>query len=120
VEDAEPLRCLAQEFLSDSGYTVLEASNGKEALEIVRQTAARMHLLVTDLVIPGISGRQLAEEMTLLDPMLAVLYMSGYSGDRVIPSGVLAEGVAFLEKPFSREGLLRKVRLLLDAASLPA
>lgn len=116
VEDAEPLRCLARDFLTDSGYTVLEAGDGKEALELARQAAERIHLLVTDLVMPGIGGRQLAKEMILLDPTLAVLFMSGYSNDRVGPSGVLLEGAAFLEKPFTREGLLRKVRQLLDSA----
>jgi PAS domain S-box-containing protein len=118
VEDAEPLRCLTREFLTGCGYTVLEAANGREALEMVRQASARIHLLVTDLVMPGISGRLLAEELTARDPHLAVLYMSGYSNDRVMPSGVLTDGAAFLEKPFSREALLRKVRQLLDHTSV--
>jgi len=120
VEDAEPLRFLAREFLTGCGYTVLEAANGTEALEMGRRTAERIHLLVTDLVMPGISGRQLAEELTARDPRLAVLYMSGYSNDRLMPSGVLTDGAAFLEKPFSREALLRKVRRLLDDAAVTA
>jgi PAS domain S-box-containing protein len=115
VEDAEPLRTLTREFLTGCGYTVLEAIDGREALELVRDCSTPIHLLVTDLVMPGISGRQLAEELTARDPHLAVLYMSGYSNDRVMPSGVLTAGAAFLEKPFSREALLRKVRQLLDA-----
>ena len=118
VEDAEPLRTLTKEFLTDSGYTVLEAANGKEALQIARTAPTRIQLLITDLVMPGIGGRQLAEQLTALDPTLPVLYMSGYSNDRVVQAGGLAEGVVLLEKPFSREGLLRKVRQLLDEAAV--
>jgi len=120
VEDAEPLRCLTREFLSDCGYTVLEASNGREALELYQQSNDRIHLLITDLVMPGMGGRQLAEELTRLDPTLAVLYMSGYSSDRSIPPSAAGEEVAYLEKPFSRENLLRKVRQLLDASLVAA
>ena len=118
VEDAEPLRTLTKEFLTDSGYTVLEAANGKEALQIARRASTRIHLLVTDLVMPGIGGRQLAEQLTALDQRTAVLYMSGYSNDRVVQSGALAEGVVLLEKPFSRDSLLRRVRHLLDEAAV--
>jgi len=120
VEDAEPLRTLTTEFLTDSGYTVLEAANGKEALQIVRRASTRIHLLVTDLIMPGIGGRQLAEQLTALIPSLPVLYMSGYSNDRVVKSGALADGVVLLEKPFSRDSLLRKVRQLLDDAAVTA
>ncbi len=120
VEDAEPLRCLTREFLSDCGYKVLEASNGKEALQIYRSSSERIHLLITDLVMPGMSGRQLAEELTLIDPALAVLYMSGYSSDRTVLPGVTSDVASYLEKPFSRESMLRKVRQLLDAATVPA
>ena len=119
VEDAEPLRCLIREFLSDCGYTVLEASDGKEALEMFRQSSSRIHLLITDLVMPGISGRQLAEELTALDPTLCVLYMSGYSSDRSIVPGATTEEAAFLEKPFTRDSLLRTARQLLDSAVVP-
>ena len=119
VEDAEPLRSLVRAFLTDSGYTVLEAADGREALESARQCETRIHLLLTDLVMPGISGRQLAAEMIRLDPSLAVLYMSGYSNDRVVSSDADGEGVAYLEKPFSREALLRKVREVLEAAAVP-
>jgi PAS domain S-box-containing protein len=120
VEDAEPLRTLTKEFLTDSGYTVLEAANGKEALQIARRASSRIHLLLTDLVMPGIGGRQLADQLTALDPTMAVLYMSGYSNERVVLSGALAEGVVLLEKPFSRESLLRRVRQLLDESQVSA
>ena len=120
AEDAEPLRDLTREFLSDSGYTVLEASNGKEALEIFRSTRDRIHLLITDLVMPGIGGRQLAEDLSTIDPNLAVIYMSGYSSDRSGPPGVANGEAAYLEKPFSKESLLRKVRELLDRSLVAA
>jgi PAS domain S-box-containing protein len=117
VEDAEPLRVLAREFLAGSGYTVLEARNGKEALQIAGHTESRIHLLLTDVVMPEIGGRQLAEQLRERDPQMAVLYMSGYPNDRMIQSGVPGSGVVLLEKPFTRELLLRKVRECLDSTA---
>jgi PAS domain S-box-containing protein len=116
VEDAEPLRALAREFLSGSGYTVLEAANGKEALQIARRTESRIHLLLTDVIMPEIGGRQLAEQLRERDSRMAVLYMTGYSNDRMIQTGLPESGMALLEKPFTRELLLRKVRESLDTA----
>jgi len=115
VEDAEPLRVLAREFLTGSGYTVLEARNGRDALNIASRSEERIHLLLTDVVMPEIGGRQLAELLKEQNPELVVMFMSGYPNDRMIQHGVLEEGVTLLEKPFTRELLLRKVRESLDA-----
>jgi len=117
VEDAEPLRLLAREFLTGSGYTVLEARNGKEALRIALRSESRIHLLLTDVVMPEIGGRQLAEQLREHDASLAVIYMSGYPNDRMLQSGILEDGVVLLEKPFTRELLLRKIRESLDVSA---
>jgi PAS domain S-box-containing protein len=114
VEDAEPLRILAKEFLKDSGYKVLEAGNGNRAIQIARNSPGRIHLLLTDVVMPGMGGEQLAEQLLRIRPEMRVLYMSGYPNDGIVRSGVLATGVALLEKPFTREILSRRVRQVLD------
>jgi PAS domain S-box-containing protein len=114
VENAEPLRALAKEFLKNSGYAVLDAENGKEALRIASAFGGPIQLLLTDVIMPGMGGKQLAEQLTSLRPGTKVLYMSGYPNDGIVQSGILATGVVFLEKPFTREILLRKVRQVLD------
>jgi CheY-like chemotaxis protein len=114
VEDAEPLRILAKEFLKDSGYKVLEAGNGSGAIQIARNSPGPIHLLLTDVVMPGMGGEQLAEQLLRIRPEMKVLYMSGYPNDGIVRSGVLTTGVALLEKPFTREILSRRVRQVLD------
>jgi two-component system cell cycle sensor histidine kinase/response regulator CckA len=114
VEDDASLRALAVHVLESCGYTVSEASDGKVALEISRQPNSHIHLLLTDVVMPGISGRVLAEQLLAQFPHLKVLYMSGYTGQTIGAHGVLAEGSHFLPKPFTREALARKVREVLD------
>ncbi len=114
VEDDASLRALAVHVLESCGYTVFEASDGKVALEISRQPNSHIHLLLTDVVMPGISGRVLAEQLLAQFPHLKVLYMSGYTGQTIGAHGVLAEGSHFLPKPFTREALARKVREVLD------
>jgi two-component system, cell cycle sensor histidine kinase and response regulator CckA len=116
VEDAEPVRALAKEFLTESGYSVLEACDGKEAILLARETKTPIHLLLTDVVMPRMGGRQLAEQLARLHPAIKVLYMSGYPNDGIVRSGVLAGGVAFLQKPFTRELFLLRVREVLDHA----
>jgi CheY-like chemotaxis protein len=101
-------------MLESCGYRVLEASSGAAALEISRQQNVHIHLLLTDVVMPGMSGRVLAEQIIAQSPHLVVLYMSGYTGQTVGAHGVLAEGSYFLPKPFTREALARKVRDVLD------
>jgi signal transduction histidine kinase/ActR/RegA family two-component response regulator len=119
VENAEPLRALAKEFLKNSGYAVLDAENGKEALRIASAFGGPIHLLLTDVIMPGMGGKQLAAQLTSLRPATKVLYMSGYPNDGIVQSGILATGVVFLEKPFTREILLRKVRQVLDEMPQP-
>ena len=118
VEDAEPLRALAKEFLLDAGYTVLEAPNGTHALQIVREFDRPIHLLLTDVIMPGMCGKDLADEVTRLRPDTKVLFISGYPNDAITQAGILVSGISLLEKPFSRESLWRKVRQVLSATSL--
>jgi CheY-like chemotaxis protein len=115
VEDEDTVRMLAQNTLQSYGYNVLESRNGEEALEICARFPDVIHLLVTDVVMPKMSGRQLAEVLLEARPGLKVLYLSGYTDDAVIRHGVLNSGAAFLQKPFSPITLGRKVREVLDA-----
>jgi PAS domain S-box-containing protein len=114
VEDETALRVLAVHLLESCGYTVLEASNGEQAVELSRKQDREIHLLLTDVVMPGMSGRMLADELVKQRPQLRVVYTSGYTGQTVGAHGVLAEGSHFLPKPFTREALARKVREALD------
>lgn len=118
VENAEPLRALAKEFLKSNGYAVLEADSGKEALRIAGAFSGPIELLLTDVIMPGMGGKQLAEQLTGVRPATKVLYMSGYPDDAIVQSGILGTGMVFLEKPFTREKLLRKVRQILDELPL--
>jgi len=121
VEDAQRVRAVVREILEMSGYTVLEARHGAEAVEIANRHAGPVHLLVTDVVMPQMSGRELAQRLATLRPDLKVLYMSGYTDDAIVRHGVLASGIAFLSKPFTPDALALKVRELLDGvADAPA
>ena len=115
VEDAEPLRLLAQLFLKENGYRVLSAANGAEAEQIAAQSPSPIDLLLTDVVMPGINGRVLAERLALRNPAMKVLYISGYTDSFIAGHGVLEEGVHLLHKPFTEEALMHKIRELLDA-----
>jgi PAS domain S-box-containing protein len=115
VEDAEPLRKLAHMFLKGNGYEVLTAVDGSDAQRVAAQSARGIHLLLTDVVMPGINGRVLAERLAPSHPDMKVLYMSGYTDSFIAGHGVLEEGIHLLHKPFTEEALLRKVRELLDA-----
>ncbi|HXG10727.1 MAG TPA: response regulator [Gemmataceae bacterium] len=114
VEDEEGVRTLGRIALQSHGYTVLEARTGEEALAVARQHQAPLDLLVTDVVMPKMGGRQLAALLTAAQPTLRVLYLSGYTDDAVFRHGVLPAGVAFLQKPFTPTTLARKVREVLD------
>jgi signal transduction histidine kinase/ActR/RegA family two-component response regulator len=122
VEDEEGVRELARDILRASGYTVLEARNGPEALLLCERHQGPLDMLLTDVVMPRMSGRELAERLAPLRPDLSVLYMSGYTDDAVIRHGVLGAGTAFLQKPFTPAALVLRVRETLDltAASHPA
>jgi signal transduction histidine kinase/CheY-like chemotaxis protein len=118
VEDAEPLRKLAQSILSQHGYKILSAEHGEAALALTAQLRDPIHLLLTDVVMPGINGRVLSERLLPKYPDMKVLYMSGYTDSFIAGHGVLEQGIALLHKPFSEEALLAKVRQVLDAPSL--
>ena len=115
VEDAEPLRMLAKLFLKENGYQVLTAADGAEAQQVAAQNPGPIHLLLTDVVMPGINGRVLAERLAPRHPAMNVLYMSGYTDSFIAGHGVLEEGIHLLHKPFTEEVLMRKVREILDA-----
>ncbi len=114
VEDEKGVRNLTTHVLRECGYTVLEAQNGTEGLQITAARGASIHLLVTDVILPGMSGKQLAEQLTAHSPTLKVLFVSGYTADIIAPHGVLDPGTAFLQKPFSPVLLAKKVREVLD------
>ena len=117
VEDEDSLRTLTRDLLRLKGYTVLEAINGAEALELSGRTREEIHLLLTDVVMPGINGRALADQLKLRRPEMRVAFMSGYTGQRVGQKDILEPGSFFIQKPFSREQLASRVREALD---LPA
>jgi signal transduction histidine kinase/ActR/RegA family two-component response regulator len=114
VEDEEGVRELARDILRASGYTVLEARNGPEALLLCERHQGPLDMLLTDVVMPRMSGRELAERLAPLRPDLSVLYMSGYTDDAVIRHGVLGAGTSFLQKPFTPAALVLHVRETLD------
>jgi len=116
VDDAPALRRLTRRLLQDCGYTVLESGDPAEALRIAAEYPGTLPLMITDVVMPGFSGSVLAEKLAASRPETRVLYASGYSDEAVIPSRMPGQHYAFLEKPFTREDLLRKVRDLLDAS----
>jgi PAS domain S-box-containing protein len=115
VEDDDRVRGLVSHMLRKHGYTVLLASQGDQALEIAARHRGRVHLLLTDIVMPGISGRVLSERLMISRPETKVLYMSGYSDDAILRHGVKSAGTHFIQKPFSAETLAEKVRETLNA-----
>ncbi len=114
VEDEGIVRQVAMRILRKSGYTAFEAANAQEALELIEDYRDPIHLLITDVVMPGMNGKELAQRILKWRPDLAVLYMSGYSEDIVMHRGILEPGIAFIEKTFTGPVLLRKVRDVLD------
>jgi CheY-like chemotaxis protein len=114
VEDQADVRLLAAIALQSKGYHVIEASSGAEVMKLVGQARPPVDMLLTDVVMPGMSGRLVAEALRPLYPGLRVLYMSGYTDDAVVRHGVVGSGDAFLHKPFTPLGLARKVREVLD------
>ena len=115
VEDEDAVRRIVKIVLESTGYRVIEARNGPEALEAARRHAGGIHIVVTDVVMPGMSGRELVEQLAKDHSGVRILYMSGYTDDAVMRHGIVESGVAFLQKPFSPLALARKVREVLDA-----
>jgi nitrogen-specific signal transduction histidine kinase len=114
VEDDNSVRALTRTVLRSYSYDVIEAADADDALRCVSQQARPIHLLVTDLVMPGMSGRELAERLKAVRPEMKVLYVSGYTDDAVVRHGLLEAEVAFLQKPFTPSALASKVREVLD------
>jgi len=114
VEDEVSLRRLTRKLLELCGYTVLEAKSVYDAAELSRQYNCPIHLLLTDVVMPGMNGPELARQLTAARPEVKVLYMSGYTGQSFSGAGALESGSRFLQKPFTREGLAQKIREILD------
>jgi PAS domain S-box-containing protein len=116
VEDEAQVRTVTGRILRGAGYEVLDASEASDAVRVSQGRAAPIHLLLTDVVMPRVGGRELAEQLVPTRPGMRILYVSGYTEDNVIHRGVLEAGVSFLQKPFTPEALLRKVREVLDGA----
>jgi hypothetical protein len=117
VEDVAAVRGVACEMLRRHGYTVLEAADAATALRLAGQHEGEIQLLLTDVVMPDASGRELADKLVNLRPRMKVLYMSGYTDDAIVRHGVLQEGIPFLQKPFTPESLARNLRAVLDQTS---
>jgi PAS domain S-box-containing protein len=117
VEDDQALRMLAKNILANQGYTVLAAQNPDEVREICKTQGNKIDLLLTDVIMPQMSGKDVAQMCTATIPKLKVLYMSGYTSDVIMHHGVLEEGLAFLQKPFTPVSLTAKVREVLDGSS---
>ena len=115
VEDEEMLRRLARRVLSQHGYTVLEAGDGDEALTVAEATGSPIDLVLTDVVMPNLSGPELGERISALQPLAKVVYMSGYM-DAHGASSAIARGAEFIAKPFTPSALIAKIRGVLDGA----
>jgi signal transduction histidine kinase/ActR/RegA family two-component response regulator len=117
VEDEEEVRKLTAKILERQGYRILETSNGDDALLACERRKGPIHLMLADIVMPGMSGSELAKLLKPLYPEIKILYMSGYTDNAVVRHGVLKKGVNYIQKPFTTEGLARKVREVLDKDS---
>jgi len=119
VEDDQQVRELVRTVLVACGYSLLTADNPAAAISLCRDNSGEIHLLLTDVVMPGMSGRDLAKQVAVLRPNMKVLFMSGYTTNAIVHHGVLDPGVSFLQKPFTLASLAAKVRELLDSPSSP-
>jgi len=114
VEDEDAVRAMTMEILESDGYKVLQACHGKEALHVCGKYEGPIHLIVTDVVMPGMNGRDLAERLARSRPEMKVLYISGYTDDAIFRDGALQAGMPFLPKPFKLDSLLNSVRGVLE------
>jgi two-component system cell cycle sensor histidine kinase/response regulator CckA len=119
VEDETSVRALASRILRDRGYTVLEASNGSEALDIAQKHTGELHMVITDVVMPEMGGKALSAQLKAMRSNIKTLYVSGYPDNAIAHQGILDSDVAFLQKPFTVENLVRKVREVLDSSTIP-
>ena len=114
VEDEEMLRKLARQTLTMYGYQVLDAANGESAVSLCKDHQGPIDLVLTDVIMPGMSGREVADRLLDLRPETRVLFMSGYADDAIVHQGVLDEAANFIQKPFGPDSLARMVREVLD------
>jgi PAS domain S-box-containing protein len=119
VEDEVNLRRLTRQFLENQGYTVVEAADGAAAVQICVAHPGTIHLLLTDVIMPGMNGRELAQRVSEIRPNIRVLYMSGYTENAIGHNGTLDAGITLLQKPFTLHALKAKVREVLDQTTLP-
>jgi CheY-like chemotaxis protein len=115
VEDEDVVRGLACQILEQAGYTVLDTARGEEAVRLCSESKSAIDLLLTDVVMPQISGKEVADRVTAVTPGLKVLFMSGYTDEAIVHHGVLDANVEFIQKPFTPLALARRVREVLDA-----
>ncbi len=115
VEDEDMIRTLIRKILAGSGYTVLTAGDGEQALDVGRQHKGPIHLVITDVVMPRMGGKDLAETLSEVLPATKILFMSGYTDAAIVSSGILEREVAFLQKPFTPGALVQRVRSVLDS-----
>ena len=115
VEDDPDVRDLTRRVLQGQGYILLEAQNAQEGLLLSSRYSGFIHLVLTDVIMPGMNGKALAERLNQSQPKLKVLFMSGYTDNMIAQHGVLEPGIAFLQKPFGPTVLARKVREVLDS-----
>jgi len=114
VEDEDELRHLTHAVLTKNGYRVLEAVNGEDALRVATQHIEPIPLMLSDVIMPRLGGRELARRLATSHPETKVIFMSGYASDAVVRHGQLEEGMVYIEKPFAVDSLMQKVRGVLD------
>ncbi len=114
IEDDAPLRRFTGRILRDLGYTVVEAARGEEALTFLNSASQRVDLVLTDVIMPGVTGRALEARLLAAAPYLKIVFTSGYTDDAIVHHGVLDEGTHFIQKPFTPSSLARKLRAVLD------
>jgi CheY-like chemotaxis protein len=119
VEDEPAVRYMTTRALKEHGYTVLEASDGPEALKLVEQANGALDLIITDVIIPGLDGAELARRAASVKPDLPILFMSGYTDDDIVRRGLLERDKPFLQKPFTPDALVRRVAELLEHKKQP-
>ena len=118
VEDDDAVRRMTRMFLELKGYTVVEARNAAIAIQFMESHKGSIEMVLTDVAMPGMKGRELVERLVILRPGIKVLYMSAYTEDAAINSGILGPGSAFIEKPFDADELARKIRDVLRTATV--